>query len=160
MEFRNKFFFLSNCFPCVIENIDGVKFPSVENAYQWCKEVDPNREFMPMHGSAAHNWTKYMTEASAFQAKKAGRRANMKANWNEIKVEVMRRLLKQKFQAGTELGDRLRATRNMKLEEGNLWHDNFWGVCYCSKCVGREDAQNMLGKLLMERREELRKEDK
>lgn len=156
MEFRNEFFFLSNFFPCVIENIDGVKFPTVENAYQWCKEVDPSREFTPVdRGTTVYNWTKYMTEASPFQAKRVGRRANMKPNWDSIRVEVMRRLLKQKFQVGTELAKRLRATRNMKLEEGNWWHDNFWGICMCNRCRFR--GQNMLGKLLMERREELRK---
>ncbi|TXH15640.1 MAG: NADAR family protein [Hyphomicrobiaceae bacterium] len=164
MMFRDRLAFLSNFFPCVIESNTGIKFPSVENAYQWAKEVDPdNREFVPTKGWERYDavpvkWTEYMTNCSAGDAKSAGRRANMRPNWNEIKVEVMRRLLKQKFQPGTNLGDRLRATRNMILVEGNTWHDNFWGSCTCPRCGDK--GENMLGKLLMERRAELRKEDK
>ena len=45
-------------------------------------------------------------------------------------------------------------TGDAELIEGNTWHDNYWGVCSCSKCNGR--GKNRLGKLLMKVREELR----
>ena len=159
MQFRDELAFLSNFFPCVIESSTGIKFPSVENAYQWAKETDPNnKRFTPSYGVNSVGWTEYMTNCTPGDSKRAGRRADMRPNWNEIKVEVMRRLLKQKFQPGTDLGDRLRATRNMIITECNTWHDNFWGSCACTRCG--DNGQNVLGKLLMERRAELRKEDK
>jgi len=44
-------------------------------------------------------------------------------------------------------------TGSQELVEGNVWHDNFWGNCTCSKCP--EPGENHLGKLLMKIRSEL-----
>ena len=49
---------------------------------------------------------------------------------------------------------RLLSTSNATLVEGNWWHDNFWGDCYCPKCKGIPGA-NTLGRLLMELRSKL-----
>jgi predicted NAD-dependent protein-ADP-ribosyltransferase YbiA (DUF1768 family) len=66
-----------------------------------------------------------------------------------VKVDVMRDLIAQKFAVGSELADRLLATGDQELVEGNTWGDTFWGVC---DGVG----ENWLGRLLMERRAALR----
>jgi predicted NAD-dependent protein-ADP-ribosyltransferase YbiA (DUF1768 family) len=60
----------------------------------------------------------------------------------------MRKLVLSKFLLSAGLRERLLATKNMMLIEGNDWHDTYWGVC-----LGR--GQNMLGKILMSVREEL-----
>jgi len=73
----------------------------------------------------------------------------MRNDWEEVKVSVMRDLIRQKFKPGSELSDRLLDTGDWLLEEGNTWGDTFWGVC---DGVG----ENWLGRLLMERRGELR----
>ena len=52
------------------------------------------------------------------------------------------------------LKEKLLATGDEELVEGNFWHDNFWGVCSCSKCGNK--GQNKLGKLLMQVREEIK----
>ena len=53
-----------------------------------------------------------------------------------------------------ELREKLKATGDATLIEGNHWHDNRWGKCTCDKCQNKE-GQNWLGKILMEIRETL-----
>jgi predicted NAD-dependent protein-ADP-ribosyltransferase YbiA (DUF1768 family) len=71
--------------------------------------------------------------------------------WDLEKVEVMKRLLLQKFNQSLnpELYEKLQETENKYLEETNYWGDTFWGV---SKSNNKEDGVggNNLGKLLME----------
>lgn len=61
----------------------------------------------------------------------------------------MKDLIWQKFSFNNELSMKLLATGDQPIIEGNTWGDTFWGVC---KGVG----YNNLGKLIMERRAELR----
>jgi predicted NAD-dependent protein-ADP-ribosyltransferase YbiA (DUF1768 family) len=70
-------------------------------------------------------------------------------DWAEIRDDIMRSLLAQKFRLGEPLGQRLMATGDAELIDGNTWGDRYWGVV---DGVG----QNRLGQLLMERRAELR----
>lgn len=126
--------FLSNFWPAEVE-FDGTVYPSVENAYQAAKVLAKHR----------HNFTGCGPSA----AKKLGRMYPMRNDWEEVKVSVMRDLIRQKFKPGSELSDRLLDTGDWLLEEGNTWGDTFWGVC---DGVG----ENWLGRLLMERRGELR----
>jgi predicted NAD-dependent protein-ADP-ribosyltransferase YbiA (DUF1768 family) len=60
----------------------------------------------------------------------------------------MRSLLRQKF-AHPSMRERLLATGDEELIEGNWWGDTFWGVC-------NGEGQNQLGKLLMRVRHESR----
>jgi ribA/ribD-fused uncharacterized protein len=72
----------------------------------------------------------------------------MRDDWNDIKIDVMRDLLQEKF-SDDDLRELLLATGDAELIEGNTWNDYFWGVC-----LG--EGQNWLGKLLMEVRKELK----
>ena len=54
-----------------------------------------------------------------------------------------------KFTQNEELKEKLLATENEELVEGNTWHDTYWGVC-------NRRGKNKLGKILMRIREELR----
>ena len=62
--------------------------------------------------------------------------------------------LRYKF-AIPELRDKLLATGDQYLEEGNSWHDNYWGNCDCPRCKDTM-GRNMLGQLLMQVREEIK----
>ena len=62
--------------------------------------------------------------------------------------------LTEKFRI-PELREKLLATGNEELVEGNTWHDNIWGNCSCD-CCKKIEGQNKLGKLLMQVREEIR----
>jgi predicted NAD-dependent protein-ADP-ribosyltransferase YbiA (DUF1768 family) len=67
----------------------------------------------------------------------------------------MLHLLRAKFISIPEHAEKLLATGNATLIEGNHWHDQYWGDCTCAK---HRDVpgMNILGKLLMQVREELR----
>ena len=62
----------------------------------------------------------------------------------------MLRVLRAKFAQNPELAMQLLATGTRYLEETNTWGDTYWGVC-------EGKGLNMLGKTLMQVRDELRR---
>lgn len=138
--FRGAFAFLSNMYPCSVR-YNGRMFRCSEAAYQSAKCADLNDIAL-------------FTSLSGPEAKKAGRKARMRNDWEAQKVEVMRDILSAKFRANAQLREMLCATKGRMLVEENFWHDNFWGDCVCERCKA-VDGKNMLGKLLMELREQL-----
>lgn len=101
------------------------------------------------------------------KAKYWGRRyAKLRADWDEptgleqlitarnTKERVMLMLLRQKF-TQIDLNEKLLATGDTPLIEGNWWHDNYWGDCQCKECA-HIPGQNRLGALLMQVRAEMR----
>jgi len=72
------------------------------------------------------------------------------ADWEQRKLDVMRDLIRRKFE-NPLLRAMLLATEDATLIEGNTWNDTFYGVC---KGVG----QNWLGRIIMEVRDECRRE--
>lgn len=76
-------------------------------------------------------------------AKKIGRRVTLRADWEDVKVEVMRSLVLRKFLDHERLSERLVETGDAQLIEGNHWGDTFWGVC-------NQEGKNTLGLILME----------
>jgi ribA/ribD-fused uncharacterized protein len=69
--------------------------------------------------------------------------------WDEIKVPEMRGILRDKADQHEYVRRKLLATGDRELVE-NSWRDDFWGW------GPNRDGQNMLGKLWMEIRAELR----
>lgn len=82
------------------------------------------------------------------EAKRLGRKATLRLDWEKVKLTIMEDLLRQKF-AWKELKEKLLSTGDEELVEGNTWSDTFWGVC-------NGKGENHLGKLLMKIREELK----
>jgi ribA/ribD-fused uncharacterized protein len=138
MIFHGEYAFLSNFYPVRIE-FEGEVYQSVEHAYQAAKTTDQGLRL------AARSLT-------ASQARRWGQKLRLRPDWEEVKLQVMRDLLKAKFSL-PHLRAKLLATGEMELIEGNYWHDTYWGVCQCEQCGG---GANHLGKLLMELRQELR----
>ena len=139
--FDGEFAFLSNFYPSLIA-VDGIMFPTVEHLFQAAKTVSlVERE-------------KIAAAATPGQAKRLGRNVILCDNWEEIKDDVMLNALRLKF-AILSLREKLLATGNEELVEGNTWHDNIWGNCSCDRCKNIE-GQNKLGKLLMQVREEIK----
>lgn len=133
LEFKGGYRWLSNFYPALV-TFDGQQFPSVENAYQAAKTVKSSRD-------------KFLT-CSPGESKRLGRKVSLGPKYDQVKVEIMKQLLEQKFAPGTELAKKLLATGDGMLVEGNYWHDTFWGVC---NGIG----ENTLGKLLMNQRKQL-----
>ncbi len=132
-RFFGKYSFLSNFYHTVVQ-LNGVDYPSVENAYQAAKLEPQYREVF--------------CRCSAGDAKTYGRRAGLRPDWEQVKLSIMEDLLRQKFTLGTRLASKLLETGTQELIEGNYWGDDFWGVC-------TSKGQNHLGKLLMKIRTEL-----
>jgi len=132
-EFQGQFRFLSNFVPASVM-LDGVRYATVEHAFQAAKTLDPKERELFQNINPA-------------EAKKRGRQVKIREDWEKVKISVMRDLLKQKFSKGM-YKEKLVATGNQELVEGNYWGDVFWGVC-------RGEGQNNLGKLLMEIRDSL-----
>jgi ribA/ribD-fused uncharacterized protein len=132
--------FLSNFWPAKVF-LDNLEFSCVENAYQAAKYQKVNREYFV---------TCTPKEAIIFVMENPIEESFVK-KWDLEKVEVMKRLLLQKFNQSLnpELYEKLQETENKYLEETNYWGDTFWGV---SKSNNKEDGVggNNLGKLLME----------
>lgn len=128
---------LSNYSICSIM-FEGHFYQSVEHAYQAYKTTDPLLQ------KAVRDC------ATPATAKKLARTYHRREDWDAIKVDLMRKLLRLKFCQEPERSILL-STSGQKLVEGNMWHDNFWGNCACEKCGGTI-GHNNLGKLLMETR--------
>lgn len=128
-SFQGEWRFLSNFWPCEV-TLDGMDFPSVEHAYMAAKTTDMNlRSIVQMLPDAA-------------QAKRWGRTIKLRADWDQVKLQIMTDLVRQKFST-SPLKDKLLATGDAELIEGNTWNDRFWGVCN-----GR--GLNHLGRILMD----------
>ena len=137
--FEREYAFLSNFYPSPIE-YEGIKYPTVEAAFQAAKTLDLH---MKMTIATADNPGK---------AKRMGRKVVLREDWEEIKDQVMEDCLRLKF-SDPILREKLLATGDEELEEGNWWHDNYWGSCYCSRCG--DVGKNKLGYLLMKIRKEI-----
>lgn len=140
-SFRGDFGFLSNFYEASIW-VDGHRYPSVEHAYQAFK-------FGPLiHENDAHDTVRKASTPAV--AKKLGKAARLPDDWDVAKVALMRRLVSEKFR-NPLLRTMLLATEDAILIEGNTWNDTTWGVC-------RGKGQNLLGKILMETREDCRRQ--
>jgi ribA/ribD-fused uncharacterized protein len=120
----------------------GISYPTVEHFYQAMKTP---KDALDVRRSIAACRT-------AGQAKRLGRGVDLRPDWEFIKVDVMRGVLQQKFAPGTWWYGKLMKTGDEAIVEWNRWHDNFWGDCTCDKCK-TIPGQNLLGRLLMEIRE-------
>ena len=144
-KFEGEHEFLSNFYPSkIIYDIDDghiVYAPTIEHAFQAAKTFNPFEE------------SDILTAPTPGKAKRLGRKCELRKDWEEAKDNVMRKFLCKKF-AIPELRQKLLDTGDAYLIEGNYWHDNHFGICYCEKCKGK--GENILGQLLMDIRKEIR----
>jgi ribA/ribD-fused uncharacterized protein len=139
-SFRDNYFFLSNFRPCWVV-LDGKRYQSVEHAYQAAKTLnEQEREQIRLASSPG-------------VAKRLGRVCTHRKDWKSIKVSIMTDLVRQKFLRNPDLANKLILTGEEELIEGNTWGDRFWGVY-------RGRGENNLGKILMQVRGELNKDEK
>lgn len=137
LGFTGDYRFLSNFHLALVE-LDGVMYPSTENAYQAAKTLDVRIR------------QKFQSPCTPKEAKDKGRRIScLRADWEEVKISIMEFLVKQKFNNHPYLKDLLLKTGDVYLEETNWWNDRFWGVC-------KGEGKNHLGKIIMKVREELK----
>lgn len=142
-SFRNEWDFLSNFASTPIE-IDGVTYPTTEHAFQAMKTYETTERYTVRDAP---------TPASA---KAKGRKVTLREDWGTARFDVMEEVLRVKF-SDPVLREKLLATGDRPLIEGNTWRDTTWGAIRDTKNGGWK-GRNALGKLLMKIRDELRSE--
>lgn len=137
-SFKGRYFFLSNFYMCNV-TIEGVSYNNTESAFQSMKTNNINIR-------------KSFSNLDPSRAKAKGRRIQLREDWEDIKDEIMYNIVKEKFKQNNDLRLKLISTGKEELVEGNNWNDTYWGVC-------NGKGRNMLGKILMKVREELKYND-
>ena len=133
--FFGEYRFLSNFYACDIL-YEGIKYPSVEHAYQAAKTTSTRIR-------------KRIAKIELAGAAKAfGQHMQIIANWEEKKLNVMNLLVLTKFTCYKELREKIMNTGNLHLEETNTWGDKYWGIF-------EGNGKNHLGEILMKVREYL-----
>jgi ribA/ribD-fused uncharacterized protein len=135
-EFRGKYYFLSNFYSVPVKH-GFLTFTNTEAAFHSEKCPVRSGEFTKLNPS---------------EAKRLGRRVRLRSDWEQVKDQVMLDVVRAKFDQHPDLAQKLLATGDEELVEGNDWGDIYWGVY---KGYGK----NMLGKILMRVRAELRGEN-
>lgn len=134
MIFKDKYFFLSNFYPCKVR-YNGNTYLNSEAAFQAAKCPEAAYRFFFLNGA---------------QAKKLGKQLPLREDWEEIKLQIMEEIIRCKFTQNPELREALLNVEGEIIED-NFHHDTFWGQC---DGIG----ENHLGKILMKIREELLKD--
>ena len=142
VQFRGNYFFLSNFYERFFV-YDGISYNSAEAAFQAQKTLDKSKRFLEFSGNLP-----------PIEAKRKGRKVNLRPDWEEVKVQIMKDVVREKFKQNDDLMRMLLIdTGDEELIEGNYWGDSFWGVN-----LKTNEGENHLGIILMELRDEFRKE--
>lgn len=147
-QFNGEYHFLSNFYPSPIKvtglgHYESYTVPTAEHAFQALKTRNPTEQ-------------QYVLDApNPGSAKRSGRKVTLREDWEDIKHNVMRIVVTHKFEQNPDLATKLVDTDDAILIEGNHWGDRTWGATWDA------DKQywvgiNMLGRILMDVRSELR----
>jgi len=130
LQFNDTYRWLNN-FAAVEVEFEGLRFNSVEHAYQAAKSSDID-------------WRLYCAnEVDPDNVRKSVKLISIRPDWEYVKVSIMEKLLIQKFDQAP-YADLLMATDNTYIINGNIWEDTFWGVD-----MGTGKGTNKLGHLIM-----------
>jgi ribA/ribD-fused uncharacterized protein len=136
-SFKGDYAFLSNMYEFSPIELDIGVITSSEALYQASKAKNLG-EF------------KYILAMGPYESKRYAKTMDVREDWHDIKLNVMKLVVTIKFQFVSGLGRMLLDTGDVELIEGNWWGDTYWGVC-------RGVGDNNLGKILMETRNKLRR---
>jgi len=138
---ENPYGYLSNFSPHGIY-IDGADWPTVEHYYQAQKYVgSPNQSVIPSIAGAP--------TPKAAAAIGRDRTLILRPDWEEVKRQIMRAAVLQKFLTHLDIQAKLLATGDKILIEDSP-KDYYWG------CGADRTGHNYLGKILMAVRQEIR----
>lgn len=134
---KGKYGFFSNFYESPV-TIDGKEYKTTEHYFQAMKYEHNNNYF-----------NKIVNAPSPAIAAKLGRNKNVpiRNDWEDIKNDVMLKCLRHKFDQHKNLKILLINTHNKQLIEHTI-NDSYWGD------GGDGTGKNMLGKLLMQIRNE------
>lgn len=138
----------------------GVIYPTVEHYYVAMKVNEPQKVTIEIDKEEVEVYMdvqqlrEYISEISTPEkAKKFGKKQLKERNdWEDIKISIMEFGLRQKYNQ-EPFKTKLINTYPQKIIETNGWKDRFWGVY-------EGEGKNVLGKMIMKIRKELKKSDK
>lgn len=139
--YEQEFYVLSNFSAFALE-WEGRLFSTSEAAYHWEKFPGASQwslRYSILNARSAH---------AAFQIAQDFK-DQRRPDWNDVKVRIMREILRAKVRQHPYVLQKLMQTGNRELIEDS-WRDSEWGW------GPNKDGKNLLGKLWMEIREELR----
>lgn len=134
--FNGEYEFLSNSYNCQIyDDKDELTYSNIESALiaQKSNDIGTRRKF---------------TRLNAMKARKKESSIPDNYDWEDNKDEIMYTFIVDKFKKGSILAKKLINTGNKELINAVTYPDEYYGVHY-----GK--GENVLGKMLMRRREEL-----
>lgn len=129
-RFKNEYDFLSNRFSCQF-TWQGLRYGNVEAAFQSskCREEEGRKVF---------------ANCSADKAAMKGKALTPPPEWEQEKLAIMESILEAKFSQNPALMEKLKATGNSILLNGNSKKEEFWGVD-----LYKWTGENHLGKIIM-----------
>jgi ribA/ribD-fused uncharacterized protein len=124
-------------------------------AYGRDSYATPEHFFQAMKTTDPQERTHIASQKTPGDAKRAGRKANLRIDWEDIKRGVMEYVQHYRLSKEPKMLDKLITTEG-DIVEWTTWHDREWGKCICPRCNGK--GKNILGSILMELREELKEQ--
>ncbi|WP_161977171.1 NADAR family protein [Dictyobacter kobayashii] len=118
--------YLANDYPAPI-TLDGRVYATVEHAYWALATTDADAR------------EQIIQAQTAGEAQKIGQQAPLRADWNVVRLAVMTRLVRAKFQQHPDLAERLMATGDGRLLNGQD-RSRYWGAL--------DQGRNWLGRIL------------
>jgi len=143
--YEQDFYVLSN-FSAFRVKWQGIDFDTSEHAYHWEKFRD-HPDAWNAAGSIAEQVRRAPSAHAAFKLAE-GCKPRRRPDWDDVKVEIMRGILKAKVDQHEYVRRKLLETGTRELVEDS-WRDDFWGW------GPNKDGKNMLGRLWMEIRDGL-----
>lgn len=114
-SFTGDYYFLSNFYMAPV-SYNGWDYTNNEAAFQAQKTKNRRLRFQ------------LFSKASPSEAKATGRKIDLRSDWEEVKDKVMYEIVLAKFTQNPDLKEKLLATGDEHLEEGNTWGDTTWGT--------------------------------
>jgi ribA/ribD-fused uncharacterized protein len=133
---QDKYGYMSNFYRSQIFIYNNY-YPTVEHAYQAAKTKDPSEKETIRNASTPR------------VARDLGQKCSMYEGFDEDRYNIMKECVLAKFSQNQELKEQLLSTGDQFLIEDSPV-DYYWG------CGADNTGENMLGKILIEVREELR----
>lgn len=121
-------------------SLDGEYWKTVEHYFQGQKFLDEAQRQRVVQASTPK------------EAKRFGRQPGLREGWDDMRDDVMRRGVLEKFRTHADIREILLATGEEELIEASP-SDYYWG------CGARGTGKNRLGQILMETRMILRTQD-
>ncbi len=140
IRFYEQDYYIFSNFSAFRLNWSDICFDTSEHAYHW--------EKFPERQDIRNEITSAMSAHEAFKVAEQFK-AHRRPDWDDVKVDIMRGIIRAKTEQHEYVRRKLLASGDRELVEDS-WRDPFWGW------GPKRDGLNMLGKIWMEVRAELR----